>query len=254
MPDSDCLAVAPVPARRRWRFSLRTLLLVTTIVAMALVIAWQYRELQPLRAENRRLNEERGTLVLVDPERVNAIHIPSRFAGGAANAFRVSIPPGRRYLAIVVVNEIPRTGYPEARILRSFRGIVGTSKHVGYASLDPGEHVIAVEVQEHWDGKQNKQDVRIVCGIPGTTPLYANLGLSADGWPNSAAEAYRGWTDVIASRTEIAGDDGRLVLLRKRLQPTFAAEPPISEFARTFVAPEPNEPLDGMMLWLEPLP
>jgi hypothetical protein len=51
---------SPLPSSRGWRprFSLLTLLLLSTITAMAIVIALFWRENRPLRMEVRRLRAE----------------------------------------------------------------------------------------------------------------------------------------------------------------------------------------------------
>src|SRR5262245_50475727 len=95
------------PARRRSSYSLRTLLLLMAIAALSITTYMLYREVGPLRAENKRLNEERGTLVIDDPTRACAIKIPSQFAGPDREAFRIYVPPNHAYLAFVKINDIP---------------------------------------------------------------------------------------------------------------------------------------------------
>lgn len=61
-------------------FSLLTLLLVVAILSLSITVVHLWREVEPLRADNKRLNEERGTLVVDDPSRPHAIRIPERIA------------------------------------------------------------------------------------------------------------------------------------------------------------------------------
>ena len=83
--------------RLRPRISLLAALLLMTVVGMAIVIVQLWLEVGPLRAENKRLNEERGTLVIGDPSQLHAIRIPARFAGEGRQSYRVYVPPGRTY-------------------------------------------------------------------------------------------------------------------------------------------------------------
>src|SRR4051812_252002 len=101
---------APIAPRRsrRPRFSLLTVLLLMTITGMGISIRQLWREVGPLRADNKRLTEERGMLVIRDPNRLHAIEIPARFAGEGRQSFRVYVPPGQTYLAFVQVNDIPK--------------------------------------------------------------------------------------------------------------------------------------------------
>jgi len=81
--------------RPRLRFSLLTVLLVTTIVGMAIVLVMQWRQLGPLREENRRLRAETGQLTIDDPKKAYAVTIPS-FDDNVWR-WRVHLPPGRTY-------------------------------------------------------------------------------------------------------------------------------------------------------------
>ena len=82
---------------RRPRFSLFTLLLVMTVVALTITVILLWREVGPLRAENKRLNEERGTLMLRDRSTFQAIRIPSRFTGEGRESYRVFVPEDSLY-------------------------------------------------------------------------------------------------------------------------------------------------------------
>src|SRR6186713_5182 len=101
--------------RFRPRISILTTLLLMTILGLALVVAQLWREVGPLRAANKRLNEERGTLVMGDREKLHAIEIPARFAGECLTSFRIYVPPEQTYVAYVCVNDVPKTGVPADR-------------------------------------------------------------------------------------------------------------------------------------------
>ena len=87
----------------RIRFSLTNLLLTIAVVALTIVTYQLGSEISPLKRENRKLNEERGTLVIEDRSLVHAIRVPTRFAGNPGT-FRIFIPEGKTYVAIAAVN------------------------------------------------------------------------------------------------------------------------------------------------------
>jgi hypothetical protein len=99
------------------RFSLLTLLFLTAIAALSITVIVLWREVGPLRAENKRLHEERGTLMVDDPTRLHAIKIPSRFAGEGRESYRIFVPKDSLYWAFVAVNDIPKERLPRAQAL-----------------------------------------------------------------------------------------------------------------------------------------
>lgn len=103
---------------RRVRFSLRNLLLMMTILALALglvVVGWNNHRLdeinQALEAENRRLRDEVGELSIEDPGKLHAIHVKS--ASYLEWIWRVWIPEGREYRLRCVTGEVPEAGFPQ---------------------------------------------------------------------------------------------------------------------------------------------
>jgi hypothetical protein len=97
---------------RRLRFSLQTLLLVTTIVAMGITIWLLMREVGPLRAEVKKLREETGKLWIEDETKIHAIRIDDYLYRGACR-YRVWLPRGRKYLLKLADLGIPEEGLPE---------------------------------------------------------------------------------------------------------------------------------------------
>jgi len=82
--------------RGRPRFSLLTLLLVTTIAALGVTV-WQLgREVVPLREEIRRLRDEVGDLVVEDKSKFCAIR--ARTDEYLTWKWRLWIPPGQTYV------------------------------------------------------------------------------------------------------------------------------------------------------------
>ncbi len=84
----------PLP---RPRFSLLTLLLLTTVVAMSVAL-WQLgSEVVPLREEVRQLRAEVGKLSVFDDEKIYAIQLKTE----EKNVWwwRIYLPPGKFFLS-----------------------------------------------------------------------------------------------------------------------------------------------------------
>jgi hypothetical protein len=121
------------PAPRRLRFSLRTLVSLVTIIAMAIVIALLYAELVPLREENRRLRDEIGELSIEDESKFHAILMPQSNPGEFKWKWRIWIPEGSAYVLQYASKAVPKQGFPQ-----------------GYGSgitiRDSGEHWVEYQV------------------------------------------------------------------------------------------------------------
>jgi hypothetical protein len=98
---------------RGLRFSLKTSLLLVTIAAMAMVIWQLYREVVPLRQENRRLRDELGELSIDDDTQFHAILSPQTDPDKFDFKWRVWVPEGRRYLVHFASENISQQGYPK---------------------------------------------------------------------------------------------------------------------------------------------
>ncbi len=218
------------------RFSILNLLMAMMIVALAITASGLYREVGPLRAENKQLNEERGTLVIDDPARMCAIKIPGRFAGANRDAFRVYVPPNQQYTAYVRINHIPKDGFPPIDALPSHAGILGSFKKTLFARLEPGENTVVLMTRERGD----RRDIVLIQAfdVSANTP--------ADEWPSVTPETYSVFGGGVQRERTYADASDRLVLLRRRIQ--AAAR---SRIYMSYVPPEPAGELDGVMMWLE---
>ncbi len=106
-PGNAPLAAA---APRRLRFSLLTLLLLLTIAALAVAL-WQLNaELAPLRAENKRLREEAGELIIEDRAWLHAVQAPKPDA--LTWKWRLWVPDVPQYQVCVLGGRVPATGFP----------------------------------------------------------------------------------------------------------------------------------------------
>lgn len=231
----------------RIRFSITNLVLLTTVIALAITVAMLWREVGPLRRENKRLNEERGTLVIADRTKVNAIRVPAQFAGAKGTTFRVFIPEGRKYLAIVAVNGIPKDGFPEVERRPKGRFVLGQAGKNAFAELAPGENLITVRLERQGEGPES---VWFMVRSPENAmlPLDMFVQTPKDRWPKVMPDTYRNYGGGVRGTTESVKPTETLVLLRRRI---LAAPQEINEVS--YSMPEPDRPLDGMMLWIEPI-
>jgi hypothetical protein len=228
----------------RPRISILTALLLMTILCMAMVVTHLWHEVGPLRIENKRLNEERGTLVISDPNLLHAIRIPDRFAGEDRTSFRVYVPKGQRYVAFAQVNEIPKTGLPKRKLDLKRAKLVGNAQGQLFAGLDEGEHVVTIHTTHYGP----KADISISASM--TSPhitLDAGANTPKDCWPTVEPDAYSIFGDGVRSTTITAKAGEPLVLMRHRIEAREANPKVIT----TLHWPEPEYPLDGVMLWLE---
>ncbi len=229
--------------RFKFRFSLLNLLLTTALVALSFTVYRLGREVGPLKRENKRLNEERGTLVVEERTLVHAIRVPSRFAKNPGT-FRVFIPDGKSYVAIVAVNAIPKSGFPEVK-RRAARGmILGQAGENAFAILPPGEHQVSLSVE---DRNNRARYVRFATTAQGL-PLDMTVQIPKGAWPETQPETYAVYGDGVRGTTQSVAADQPLVLLRYRLEAVSPESLNVS-----YSTPEPAYALDGMMLWLEPL-
>jgi len=232
-------AASPSARPRRPRLSLLGLLMVVALAALSITVWMQWRELKPLRAENKKLNEERGTLVIEDRSKLNAIKIPDRFAGEGRTSYRVFVPEGQLYWVFCVVNDIPKDGYPELKRFPDKIGILGSGTNLPlFGRLDPGEHVVSVKTVRR--GKRS--DISLMVDF-----LDASANTKEDVWPTGTPDTYSVFGDGVKSKTATTDASGKLVLLRRRIQ--AVAE---SAIYNSFATVEPDIPLDGVMLWIEP--
>jgi hypothetical protein len=240
---------AATNAKKWWlpRFSLVSALLLMTVVGMSIVIARLWREVGPLRAENKRLNEERGTLVIGNPTQLHAIAIPSRFAGEGRQSFRVYIPPGQTYYAFVKINDIPKQGLPKWKELPGHVGVLGSFQKQLFGRLEPGEPIVTIRTE----CRGKRADIQLIATVGSSNfPLDAHAITSKDEWPTVAPETFTVFGSDGVRSTSVAVDAGEpLVLLRHRV---MGVDSEIRTFS--YKVTEPDGPLDGVMLWVEPMP
>jgi hypothetical protein len=236
-PDSR-----PEPTSRRPRFSLLTQLFVTAIIALSITVALLWREVGPLRAENKLLHEERGTLMVDDPSKLHAIKIPDRFAGEGRESYRIFVPEDALYWAFVVVNDIPKTGFPKIERYPERYSVVGSGVNLPlHGRLEPGEHVLTIRTVRRGSARS---DVQLI-----VDSFDASANTPADRWPTVTPDTYQVFRDGVEGVTTPADASGRLVLVRRRI--IGVSEDSLNV---TYTVPEPDFPLDGLIMWIEPDP
>lgn len=206
-------------SKRRLRFSLLNLFMLTTIAAMALVI-WQ---LAPLREEVRRLRNGAGELTIDDKNQVHAIGIETYHE--FAWKWKLWVPAGQTIKLKTAVRDIrtDRAAFPKsARDVKIDAGAEGR------------EVVFSLGAQMQLDG-----NLRWMVKYDGTTRYISQPEEAAD-W---LLKGSIGWS---SSGVEFATEDqqpGRpLVLLKRNYFYDDSGQTP---------PPNPPETTDGIMLWIE---
>ena len=120
----------------RPRISILTAILLTTIVAMSIVIAQFWREIGPLRAEVRSLRNETGRLSIADPTKLYSIEVRTQVE--RAWKWRVWVPQGETAMVHVQWGKVPKAGVPPSS---------------GSIQLESGEHWITLAAA--FDPKSN---------------------------------------------------------------------------------------------------
>jgi len=98
------------PRGRRLQFSLATLILFVTIVALLVALWTTSQRWKKDAAELKRLRALVGELTISDPDKVHAIRVPT--TGELKWQWRVYLPEGREFVLRLITGEVPRTGVP----------------------------------------------------------------------------------------------------------------------------------------------
>jgi hypothetical protein len=204
-------------SRWRPRISLLSSLQLLTIAGMAIVIAQLWREVGPLRADNRRLRDEVGELSIEDHDKVHAIEV--RTKESLVWKFRVWVPEEKTVGVKEQWGDVPRTGLPEKK---------------GATILAPGEQWIIYRVEKSATGDEWGAVLETAgSGHGSIIPEKDRYWL----WPEPAAL----WGEGVQETTVAAGDDDRsLVLKRWRIADTDDSD----DFKKM-------ETTSGFIIWLE---
>ena len=135
--------------RTRPRFSLLTLLLLSTIVALGVGLYSSARRNTRLAdknaelvAENKTYRDELGVFDIEDPTKMHVIRVPTD--NGEPRKYRLWLPPGKKYYCCYRSDNIPERNVPSR-----------TNMEV----LEPGHYLFRVEVERLTDKENNPQPI-----------------------------------------------------------------------------------------------
>jgi hypothetical protein len=237
------------PASHRWRprFSLLEFLLLTTIVALSIVVEQLWRDVGPLRVEVRRLRAETGRLTIDDPKQVYAVAIDWPQTVGRTWKWRFYLPDNHKYALHIATRPVPETGFPK----------LGESTGES-SSLECGEHVGEVSVRKDesgdWYLHSVIQKVLPDGGFGARSGITVSLQPKDDDWLKASGRA--GWSGVTSQSPQAFEPDQPLELLRLRPR-EFIPTYPGAEDARLqgLGTEQPIKgPTDGALIWIEEQP
>ncbi len=200
--------------RRRFRFSLRRLLIVLTVAVLVLSHGLSSYRLYQAEKELAILRREGGFLQIQDESQVQFVALPQV----AENTYRwrVHVPQGANYVSRVAVNDLPPEGFPADGDGMEVRA---------------GEQVLGFELVERADGEC---DIHLRCGVAHTLCLLAP---DDEDWLNKGLLVIPDMRGRFETEAFDVGD--KKLLLQMRVAP-----PGESPFNTTSAR--------GLMFWLEP--
>ena len=227
---------------RRLRFSLTTLLLLTTLLGMAITIALLWREASPLQQEVREYREELGILTIQDHKMVHAIRVPSK--EDEPRKYRVYLPPGHVYWFHYGQVEIPRSGI-----------VASNSVH----RLEPGEYLVSVQFQPERDPESDETlpyasfHVRIEPqqAQQGITTLSVEVGEQTTDWIRNelTGEASFTWNEI-GKEVQMAAPHLPLILYRARAREVVVDSTHPDGSPSSWATKAIKGPTDGFLAWI----
>jgi len=222
----------------RPRFSLLTLLLLTTIVAMGVTVWRLGIEIVPLREEVGRLRDEAGRLSIDDPTRIHAVAVnmaePDRYR------WRVWVPQGRNYSLCYARFDVPLTGLPTDR------------QSIIEYYFEAGEHLLDFRLKL----VDEKKLVAYLRGKGETNGMGTNIDLfeMKNRWIYH--DFSKGRTDEVVEgigfkNMSVAGNEP-LVLFRLRAREVVPNNYDKTGIPRGWSYLRIDEPTDGLIIWIEP--
>ena len=197
---------------KRARYSMRTLIVVTTIIALSITVAMLYREVGPLREELARLRNEVGELNIEDPTKLHAIRVDTN--SELEWKWRIWIPEGASYRLRAHGGPVHQQGYP----------IRGGTMHL----REPGEHVIRYRIRRdprdgRWNGSLHTQT--------------GSVGKDHQPWVEWSSRTSAG--SGVGSSTRSFETDQQVEIIRHRVSQASSSA-------------NIEDPAAGFVVWLEP--
>jgi hypothetical protein len=222
----------------RPRFSLLTALLVMALVACGITIWQLWREVGPLRAENRQLRRELGRLIIHDENKIYATQADS--PEGDVRRFRVYLPDNKKFYLAQVIGDLPgRAPHANGDVWRASRL---TPRAELISPLAGGEYTIEVQV-----GRESAESDRWILLVRFGTNDTASTGAEMP-WMNDRSSWAVTCEPFLGDQIERDPADG-IVLFRLR-QGSKNAEG--GRYARTTSDETMEKP--GMMVLIVPDP
>lgn len=213
--------------RRRFQYSLSSILWLTLCVALALSSVLMYRRMERAERENVMLRAEAGYLVVSDESQFHAVYVKTyeRFAW----RWRMFVPRGRRLVVRTYCGDVPEAGMPTIDAVATGAdgdGVVITNAGRRQMISDTefcisgSELVMNADLRQDRDGKWQLyftfHDLRLGDVTSGGNQMYRSIPLSgaaaeiiADGRGYATTSATFG-----ANGTESKNLDEPIVLLR----------------------------------------
>jgi hypothetical protein len=220
----------------RPRFSLLNLLVMVSVMGLLLLVIQQWREVEPLRQEVRRLRTELGYLVIEDPTKVYAIRAQSIEAIEPNTwRWRLYLPPGGKYSLNVFSGHI--SGLVRQPQMKQFEA----AKRDGLGKLS----------SRKLEAGELKLDIKLVAEgeqwILETVP----------GGSHRIPQAYAEWLSLRRDAMAIFGvsqeqkvfENGQPVMLMYIPRPRFT-----TNSAGRSVTNLPSRDTDAIVVWLEQQP
>ena len=195
------------------RFSILTLVLVTTIIALSITVAMLYREVGPLREEVARLRDEVGELDIDDHTKLHAIRVDTE--DELEWKWRIWLPVGVSYRLRAYGGQIPTDGYP----------LDGGTIYL----REPGEHVVRYLIRRdrrdgRWNGSLHTRS--------------GSVGKDHQPWVEWSSTSSTG--SGVGSTTQSFESDQQVEIIRHRVSRTANSSSTI------------EDPAAGFLIWLEP--
>ncbi len=203
----------PLP---RPRFSLLTLILLTTIAALALTVGILWRDVGPLRQEVRRLRNEVGELHVEDSTKLHAIRVETD--NELEWKWRIWIPESGSYRIGIGGRSVPAQGLTSP----------GSST---IQTDESGEHVVRYLIRrdprdEKWHGSLH----------------FAGMSVGKDEQPWVDWPSHKWVGGGVGHTTQVFDKDKIVELIRLR----------VSKDAKD--SSQIEDPAAGFMIWIEPMP
>lgn len=241
-------------SKRRIRFSILNMLLLTAITALSITMTMQWRELGPLREEVGSLREEvqrcrnvLGIFNVGDPKQIHAIRVLAE--DDELRVYRVYLPPGRKYTINYRANHVPARGIPE----------VASPNEV-----EPGRYLISVRILPQRDRETGDRIPAVrfdldIDPIDGQKFSKASIGIGISELQNDwiinkvTGEMEYSWQEI-ARKFETYEADKPLVLYRARAQTVVVQSRKDDGKPESWSLKEIEGECDGFMVWIEALP